>query len=155
MSAEQILLKVSEFKGMGFRLSLQIDEKIMRRVILDCEKSFIENLGDFYSDLVLNENGKFDSALIILKNGIANIAFARLLTENANVSRFGGVKKQSDFSLRLQNYELEQEAGSYFEKGFSLLRDGFKEVLKVDDSKKVLAYPYYNFFRGYYEKDEI
>lgn len=155
MSAEQLLLSVSDFKGMGFRLSLQTDDKVVKRVIADCEKRFVENLGDFYPDLMINADGKFNSALVILKDGIANITFAILLTENANVTRFGGAKKQSDYSLRLQNYELEQEASTYFEKGFALLRYGFKEVLKVDESKKVLAYPYYNFFRGYYEKKDI
>ena len=149
------ILKFSDFKNYNFKVTASIDEMDVNRIIFDVEQRFIKDLTNFYDYLKLNLGGAFDSILPDLKRGLASITYGFLLIENVQVSRFGAVKKNSNFSTQALRDEIEAQASSYFEVGCNLLRYCFDEVKKMETNAVVEKYPFYNWLRGFYYKKKL
>lgn len=146
------LLKFDEIKEMGFKLSLNINKKEVERIIFNTERKFVKKNISNYKNLTTKEDEALEDVLPILKAGIGNLVFGFLLNENVVASRFGTVKKQSDFSIQALKNEVRNESAKFFEVGCELLRDAFLEMKEIQPSIEVFNFPYYNYLRGFYHK---
>ena len=146
------ILTYEDFKELGFRLSVNIEKKQIDRIIEDVENKLVKSNIDFYNSLTDEPDSTFDDALLILKKGIANVCFGKLLTQTSNVTRTGAVKKTTDFSVRLQQNEMVQESAEFFDTGTALIREGLEELSKLDETFRVKRLPYYNYFKGFFNK---
>lgn len=146
------ILTYDDFKDLGFRLSVNIEKKQIDRIIEDVESKLVKSNIDFYDSLTDEPNPTLDDALLILKKGIASVCFGKLLTQTSNVTRTGAVKKITDFSVRLQQNEMVQESAEFFDTGTTLIREGLEEILKLDETFNVKMFPYYNYFKGFFNK---
>ncbi len=145
------ILKYDDIISYNFNISIQIDKKRIERIIEDVEYKYVESNINIYDKLVLNNDNVYDSQLVRLKRGIANLTYGFLLLDNIYATRFGSKKKQSDYSIMVQVNELEQAASEYFTNGVSMIRDSF-ELLNELSGVKIYKRPYYNWFRGFYSK---
>lgn len=146
------ILTYEDFKELGFRLSVNIEKKQIDRIIEDVEKKLVKSNIDFYDSLTGEPDPAFGDALLTLRKGIANVCFGKLLTQTSNVTRAGAVKKVTDFSVRLQQSEMVQESAEFFEAGTALIREGLEELLKLDEAFNVKRLPYYNYFKGFFNR---
>lgn len=146
------ILTYDDFKELGFRLSVNIEKKQIDRIIEDVENKLVESNIDFYDSLTNEPSSTFDDALLTLKKGIANVCFGKLLTQTSNATRTGAVKKTTDFSVRLQQNEMVQESAEFFDTGTTLIREGFGELLKLDETFNIKRLPYYNYFKGFFNE---
>lgn len=146
------ILTYEDFKELGFRLSVNIEKKQIDRIIEDVENKLVKSNIDFYDSLTGEPDPAFDDALLVLKRGIANVCFGKLLTQTSNVTRAGAVKKVTDFSVRLQQSEMVQESAEFFEAGTALIREGLEELTKLDETFNVKRLPYYNYFKGFFNR---
>lgn len=146
------ILTYEDFKDLGFRLSVNIEKKQIDRIIEAVESKLVKSNIDFYDSLTDEPNPAFDDALLVLKKGIASVCFGKLLTQTSSVTRAGAVKKTTDFSVRLQQNEIAQESAEFFDTGTSLIREGLEEFLKLNETFNVKMFPYYNFFKGFFNK---
>lgn len=146
------ILTYDDFKDLGFRLSVNSEKKQIDRIIEDVENKLVKSNIDFYDSLTDEPNPTFEDALLILKKGVANVCFGKLLTQTSNVTRTGAVKKTTDFSVRLQQNEMVQESAEFFDTGTALIREGLEEFLKLNETFNVKRFPYYNYFKGFFNK---
>ena len=45
-----------------------------------------------------------------------------------------------------------QESAEFFEAGTALIREGLEELLKLDETFNVKRLPYYNYFKGFFNR---
>ncbi len=146
------LLSFNEFKDLGLNISLTIDQKKIERLIFDATERMSKYLSNF-DEVVKNEEGEYNSVIPELKKGLAYLVYGFLLIDTSNVTRFGAVKKQSDFSLSLQLSEVQVNASVYFKRGCELFRKGMHLTENIT-GKKNLKLPFYSHLRGFYEKEK-
>ncbi len=146
------ILKFQELQELNFKLAVNISEDNVNRVITDIEQQFINENLSIYDELIKNENNKFDEALPELKLGIANLVYGYLMLENIDVTRFGAVKKQSNFSNQAQRNEIEIQASYFFKRGCNILMNGFLKLKQIDSSIEILETPRYNYLKGFYKQ---